>query len=401
MTKQVENEPWRALPAEIADLIEPELEATTDEILATIAREVPDYARPLEGSFGHGVRTGVTEALRQFVELVRSPSGDRGPGREVYAALGAGELREGRTLDALQSAYRVGARVAWRRLAAAATRAGVEPEVLSLLAESIFAYIEELSADSVEGYADARSRLEGERRRRRRELVTLLVRDPPAAEAALRAVSEAAGWRVPQTAAALACDEERLERLAARLPTDAVTTTLDGIGCAIVPDPDGPGRRDEIDLAIGAAKTRAVLGPTGPPGALGASWSLARATLRAVEAGAIDARGLVRVEDTITELLLFENGALVERLAARRLAAFDALTPKARGRMEDTALAYVQQQGNAAAMARALGLHAQTARYRLNRLRELLGDALDDPDGRFELELALRARLRDGVVTEV
>ena len=393
MTKSSRTEPWRALPAEVADLLEPELETTTDEILATIAREVPDYARPLEGSFGRGVRTGVTEALRQFVELIRSPSGERGPGREVYAALGAGELREGRTLDALQSAYRVGARVAWRRLAAAATRAGVEPEVLSLLAESIFAYIEELSADSVEGYAEARSRLEGERRRRRRELVTLLVRDPPAAEADLRAVAEAAGWRVPRTAAALACDEERLERIASRLPTDAVTAALDGIGCAIIPDPDGPGRRAEADRALEVVRARAALGPTGPPHELGVSWSLARATLRAVEAGAIEAPTLVRVEEVLTELLLFENGAVVERLAARQLAAFDALTPKARRRMEETALAYVQQQGNAAAMSRALGLHAQTARYRVSRLRELLGDAIDDPDGRFELELALRARL--------
>ena len=393
MTTTLKTEPWRALPAEVADLIEPELEATTDEILATIAREVPDYARPLEGSFGRGVRTGVSVALRQFVELIRSPSGDRGPGREVYAALGAGELREGRTLDALQSAYRVGARVAWRRLAAAATRSGVEPEVLSLLAESIFAYIEEISADSVEGYAEARSRHEGERRRRGRELVTLLVRDPPAPEADLRAVSEAARWRVPRTAAALACDEKRLERLAARLPADAVTAALEGIGCAIIPDPDGPGRRAETDLAVEAAKVRGALGPTGPPGALSASWSLARATLRAVQAGAIEAPGLVRVEDALTELLLFENGALVERLAARRLAAFDALTPRARRRMEETALAYVQHQGNAAAMSRALGVHAQTARYRLSRLRELLSDTLDDPDGRFELELALRARL--------
>ena len=31
-------------------------------------------------------------------------------------------------------------------------------------------------------------------------------------------------------------------------------------------------------------------------------------------------------------------------------------------------------------------------RYRLARLRELMGDQLDDPDARFELELALRAR---------
>jgi PucR C-terminal helix-turn-helix domain len=393
VTKARETEPWRALPADVADLLEPELDATTDEILATIAREVPDYARPLEGSFGRGVRTGVSEALRQFVELIRSPSGDRGPGREVYAALGAGELRQGRTLDALQSAYRVGARVAWRRLAAAATRAGVEPEMLSLLAESIFAYIEELSADSVAGYSEARSRLEGERRRRRRELVALLVRDPPAPEADLRAVSEAAGWRLARTAAALACDEERLERLAARLPADAVTARLDGIGCAIIPDPDGPGRRAATDLAVEGAELRAALGPSGPLSELGSSWSLARATLRAMEAGAIASPGLGRAEDSLAELLLFENRALVERLAARRLAGFEALTPKARRRMEETALAYVQQQGNAAAMARALGLHAQTARYRLSRLRELLGDALDDPEGRFELELALRARL--------
>jgi hypothetical protein len=395
MTKTPQTEPWRALPADIADLLEPELDAITDEILATIAREVPDYARPLEGSFGRGVRTGVSEALRQFIELVRSPSGARGPGREVYVALGAGELREGRTLDALQSAYRVGARVAWRRLAAAARSARVEPDVLSLLAESIFAYIEELSADSVEGYAEARSQLEGERRRRRRELVTLLVREPPPEQADLRAAAESARWRVPGTAAALACREERLDRLSARLPADALAAPLDGIGCVIVPDPDGPGRRSEIERAVEGARTRphAALGSTGPVGTLGTSWSLARATLRAIEAGAIDGTDLVRADDALTQLLLFENGGLVERIAARRLAALDALTPKARRRMEETALAYVQQQGNAAAMARTLAVHAQTARYRLARLRELLGDALDDPDARFELELALRARL--------
>src|SRR6266540_335726 len=396
MTNTPHTEPWRALPAEIADVLEPELDATTDEILATIAREVPDYARPLEGSFGHGVRTGVTEALRQFVELIRSPSGARGPGREVYVALGAGELREGRTLDALQSAYRLGARVAWRRLSAAARRAGVEPDVLSLLAESIFAYIETLSADSVEGYAEARSRLEGERRHRRHELVTLLVRDPPADQADLRAAAEAVAWRLPHTAAALACEEEQLERLATRLPPDALAAPLDGVGCAIVPDPDGPGRPGQIESAVESAGLRphAVLGSAGPVRSLGASWSLARATLRAVEAGAIDTPGLVRADDVLTKLLLFENAGLAERIATRWLAPLAAVTPKARRRMEETTLAYVQQQGNAAAMARALGVHPQTARYRLRGLRELLGDAIDDPDARFEIELALRARLQ-------
>ena len=43
-------------------------------------------------------------------------------------------------------------------------------------------------------------------------------------------------------------------------------------------------------------------------------------------------------------------------------------------------------------MAAALHVHPQTVRYRLTRLRELYGDLLEDPDARFELELALRSR---------
>jgi hypothetical protein len=379
------------LPAGVADVIEPELDAITDEILATIAREVPEYARPLEGSFGRGVRTGVTEALRQFVELIRSPSGARGPGREVYVALGRGELRQGRTLDSLQSAYRVGARVAWRRVADAAQRSGADAEVLSLLAESIFAFIEELSADSVEGYAEARSHLEGERRRRQRELVLLLLRDPPTDDADLRAAAAAVGWRIPRAAAAIACAEEQLERVARRLPADALVTALDGEGCAIVPDPEGPGRPTEIGGAL-AGRT-AALGPAVAPAELAGSWALAHAALRGAKAGVISEAPL-RADDVLIDLLLFEGRAFVDRIAARRLAAFDELTPKARRRMAETALAYVREGGNAAAMARALDLHPQTVRYRLARLRELLGEQLDDPDARLELELALRAQSR-------
>ena len=45
-------------------------------------------------------------------------------------------------------------------------------------------------------------------------------------------------------------------------------------------------------------------------------------------------------------------------------------------------------------MAAELDVHPQTVRYRVNRLRELLGTQLDDPDARFELEIALRALRR-------
>jgi len=361
--------------------------------MAAIPHEVPEYARPFEGSFGRGVQTGVTEALRQFVALIRDPEAPRE--REVYVALGRGELRQGRTLDSLQSAYRVGARVAWRRVAAAARRAGLDPEALSLLAEAIFAYIDELSADSVEGYAQAQSEREGERQRRRRDLVALLLRDPAAEEADVRTAARAAGWRLPRTVAALACAEADLPRLARRLPPDAITAVVDGAGCALVPDPAGPGRGGEI--AAAAENMVAGLGPGADRRAIAASWALARSALRAAEAGTVPADELVVADEHLVALLLGERHDLVERIAERRLAPLLALTPKARRRMEDTALAYVRHGGNAAAMARALHVHAQTARYRVARLRELLGDALDDPDARLELELALRAgRLASG-----
>src|SRR4051812_36454758 len=386
MTNKLGAEPWRALHAEGADAIDPELPAATEEILAVIAREVPEYARPLEGAFGAGIRTGVTEALRQFVALIRDPDAGR-EGREVYVGLGRGEFREGRTLDSLQSAYRIGARVAWRRISAAARRRRVDPDQLAVLAEAIFAYIDELSADSVEGYAQAQREQEGERQRRRRELLALLLRDPPADEPDVRSTAQAAGWRLPRSAAPLAVAEEDLARVGRRLSADALVATVGGIGCALVP---GAAHRSELERA--AEGVTAALGPNVPRAELGEAWSIASAALRAAAAGAIEVDGLLDAERHLPELMLFESGGMAERLAQVRLAPLDDLTPAARARMEETTLAFVQHGGNAAAMARALHLHPQTIRYRLGRLRELFGDELTDPDARFELELALRTR---------
>ena len=134
------DQSWEALPREVADVLRPELPALADEIIAAISDGVPDYARPLEGPFGVALRTGVVEALRQFVSIVEDPAGGRGAGREVYVNLGRAEMRAGRSLDAILAAYRVGARVAWRRFATAGERAVLAPTTLYALAEAIFAY---------------------------------------------------------------------------------------------------------------------------------------------------------------------------------------------------------------------------------------------------------------------
>src|SRR5581483_8077490 len=55
-----------------------------------------------------------------------------------------------------------------------------------------------------------------------------------------------------------------------------------------------------------------------------------------------------------------------------------------------TLRAWLRAPGQRKTIAIELGVHPQTVRYRMARLRELFGELLDDPDGRFELELALR-----------
>jgi hypothetical protein len=389
MPKTLDSEPWRGLSPEVAELIEPELPAITEEILETIAREVPEYARPLEGRFGRGIRTGVGEALLQFVALIRDPDQGRGQGRDVYVQLGRGEQRVGRTLDSLQAAYRIGARVAWRRIAAAGQRGELGAEPLTLLAEAIFAYIDELSADSVEGYAEAQATTEDLRRRRRQQLVTLLLGEAPAEPADIAAAARSAGWRLPRLLTVAACADEDLGEIASRLPTDAIVTVLDGTGCILFPDPKGPGRLEQLRRAAG--KRTVAVGPVTEPQQASKSWELAKALLLTTSTDAVIGAGLLQAEDHLADLLLAGNPQVTALMAAKRLAPLDDLTPRARERMRETALAHVRHHGNAVAMAAELEVHPQTARYRIARLKELFGDDLDDPDARFELEIALRA----------
>jgi len=66
-------------------------------------------------------------------------------------------------------------------------------------------------------------------------------------------------------------------------------------------------------------------------------------------------------------------------------------SPGTRPVQQETLLAWLQSGGNAREVARRLHIHPQTARYRPRQLQLLFGDALHEPDARFELEIALRA----------
>lgn len=67
------------------------------------------------------------------------------------------------------------------------------------------------------------------------------------------------------------------------------------------------------------------------------------------------------------------------------------LRPAQRERLGATLLSWLKHHGHRAAMAAELAVHEQTVGYRVNQLRDVFGETLNDPQTRFELELVLRA----------
>ena len=427
--------PYAAIPADAGKVLRPVLPSLADEIIAAIAREVPDYARAMEGEFGQVVRVAIERALGRFIDLIEDPASDDGRGRAAYVDLGRGEMRAGRSLEALLSAYRLGSRLAWRRFVEAGVAGGLDPGAIYALGEAIFAYIDELSAESAEGYAEEQSAAAGERQRLRRRLVRLLAQDVAPSEETILAAAAAAAWPLPRNVAALvtapaepaasdaaasekvasggpasgtvasggaaisggtpASADEAAEsdalaaRLARRIGEEAIGAGIERLAVVLVPDAGAPARARRLTAA--AQGRPAALGPAVPLALAGLSVRRAVATHALLAEGRLGDRAFARAEEHLPALVIAADPALGAELAQQRLAPLQTLADGPRARLTETLRAWLDRPGQVQAVAVELGVHPQTVRYRVKQLRELFGDRLEDPEARFELGLALRA----------
>jgi hypothetical protein len=175
------------LPTEIAAQMRRDMAGVAEQTIAAVIGEVPSYRDPFRGQMGRTIETAVKVALDGFLELASRTEGiDAGEQIETVLeaayALGRGEARSGRTMDALAQAYRVGARVAWREMSTAAVNNGLAATQLARLAELVFAYIDELSDASVSGHADELATSGRLRQRRLDRLAIRLVEGAPEAD---------------------------------------------------------------------------------------------------------------------------------------------------------------------------------------------------------------------------
>lgn len=388
MAGTASDPPWLAVPAQISDVLRPHLSELVKEVIDAVAVAVPAYARPLEGRFGEAVRQGVEVALGRFLELPGTTAPALSPeSRRVYAALGRGEVRQGRTLQGLLAAYRAGARVTLRRMSEGAIQSGMDTESIVALGESVLAYIEELSAASADGFAFEQSERAGEMDRRRAELVELLLHGQ-ADEAAVQGAAAAAGWVLPARLVAVTMPLEEASGVRFRLGSRALTIARPTDAVALVAAPRSA--RQRADLARSLRGRGAFVGPA-------RDWlrlpeSLRLATLAATALGGSTSEGEpFWVDEHLAELILGAESLALHDLAETRLAPLAALRPGAREKLTATLLSWLRHWGQRGLVAQELNIHPQTVGYRLNQLRELFGGTLDDPQARFELELVLRA----------
>jgi hypothetical protein len=396
---------WPVLPAPVTAVLRRECPASVADIRTAIQNEIAEYARPLDPAYVHALGRAVEHAVRTFIERVAEPGTVMTAILTDFRAIGAAEAREGRGLEPLQAALRLGARVGWRRLCAVAAVHRLDLLALGRVGEAIFVYLDELAAASAQGYLDARAEFAGERERRRRRLLDLILADPAAPAEAVADAARAAGWVLPDRIAVVALGDSHPTAAdptlaTSALPADVLTDWSRPAPCLLVPDPDRRGRTATLRRALSGRA--AAMGPVEPLDRAAASLRWARRGLDLAERGIIGDRGpddgahghrgLVRCDEHLAALLIFADEELAAALRAARLAPLQRLRPAQQDRLAETLLIWLQHGCNANEVALQVHVHPQTVRYRLRQAGDLFGDQLRDPDRRFELEIALRAR---------
>jgi len=380
-----------ALDPATLELLRDTLPEVATHTIAAVTAQVPAYSAAFEGSMGATIEQAVQMALAGFLR-VSGQTSDADPGipdppsLEGAYALGRGEARSGRSADALLSAYRVGARAAWRELSHTAVAGGAPAETLATFAELVFAYIDELSAASVAGHTDELATSGRVRQAYLDRLANALVRgDRPDA---LTSAAERADWEPPRHLTAVVLPESQVRVVLGTLDQEALQpqdhTAGEGYAVLLVRGFAGAARRRLLRSLVDRG---AVVGPVRPWQEVRASYERALRALPLLAAH--DDPEPLDTDVHLGTLLVGADPAARADLRARVLAPLTQVRDSTAEKLEETLRSWLLHQGRRDAVAADLFVHPQTVRYRMGQLRELFGDDLDDPAVVRDLVLAL------------
>jgi sugar diacid utilization regulator len=332
------------------------------------------------------------------------------------AQLGILQARSSQSVEPILAAYRIAARVAWDEILRAwRGHPEATPEAIMLVANYVFAALDQVAAEVTKAYLHAREQHMQRGTRAHARLFHALISDNFDTELELQRQALALNTPLATTGyVAIVCklvmgsrDGERggqtlaevAESLELRRGTLVLATdpsTLAVLWPAETSTDVESARQfvtqlqDQVSQRAGQLTARVRAGIGGYHAGL---HGVARSYLEAQQA--FEAGRKLRPDavmhghdEVIPHLVLAQNPILAERFVAHSLGRL--MDPKVRNREQllETLEAYLAR-GSVKDAAAALGLHRHTVLYRLDKLKELLGGDLDVPATRLRLQLAL------------
>lgn len=363
---------------EIMNAYRPRKDALVRRISDRICHEVAGFADP-------GLAGLVVSAIDASVDLfVDALAGAPSRGHTVVTLcrhIGRAEARAGHDLDAMRAAHHIASQEVWAELERVVPELGLPSATHQQLAHAIMDYQRRLQDEAVAAHAEVVGLVAEPRAR----LVAALLEGASPEHLARLATP---CWPLPRSVAVAATEATARTVAAAEELTEALATTwrkrvvIVADASAILPMAEHLARRSPGPVAVSWG-----VAPSDTPHAL--RW--ARRTLRLVRQGTIAAptSGVVLSDDHRFELWQQADPALDQHLVEATLGPLLDEKPSQRDVLSDTMLLWLQTHGSAPVMAERLGVHDQTVRHRLRRIRAMFGDALDHPDRAGELMQAL------------
>lgn len=378
--------PLPSVAPELMAIYRPRAAELSARISSTICQEVAGFSTP---AMAAAVHEAISAAVNVFIDAL---SGAPVRGREIaehFRRLGSLKGRAGHDLDAMNAAHHVAIREARREIRRAGQEFGLGTDVVNALSTAVMDYQGDLHQQSMAGWVKGRS----QRRRvcddaRDRLLSTML------SNASRDKIHEVAAscWQVPGIVAVATTVADQPTVAAA----DALTNgpwSIGGVrnGRLVLVTSEDLIEQVAAMLAQHSATPVAISWGVAPEETRhGLRW--ATRGLGLVRQGIIAAPPdrIVRCHDHRADLMLHADPALSRAVALDVLAPLLAEKPHQRTELWETMLLWLQTHASAPVLGRELGVHDQTVRHRLRRLKSMFGPALDDPARSAQILQALQ-----------
>lgn len=394
----------RALPrrppppgvAAVADALEERLDDLVADMLESILHEVPVY-RERGTAVEADTRRAAAYVYASLIDGLRTGSPPNAAVANSLADVGADRAAQGIPLGDLLQAFRISARTATDRLTRVASERDLDRDAALWVAEAILTWIDVVSNLAAASYSRTQARLLDAQEDRRRDFLLDLLYGAITGEEALERAEELAWdpatsyWVGVLGRADPASPEDQaavVEALGHCFPLRTHGTLVVLVPATTVDDVAEIERR-----ALAAAASRGLA--AGIAEVRSGVAGVRRTHLEATEALAIaQATGepFVRYSDAVLDRMLRRDPELLDELVERTVVPLEEYDTTRNTELLTTLETYFEFGESPSRTAAELHTHTQTVRYRLGRVRDITGLALDDLEDRIHLILGLRGR---------